>query len=286
MKIRNFYIKIFAMVLIAMALSLGLQAQTHGGSSQEIGYQIGTSYYIGDLNPSNPFKSRFHLAQGGFYRTNINSRIGVRFQVMNSTVEAWDTDSDNSWALNRNLHFRNNITEFSIQAEINYIEHVLGNPKHRFSGFLTAGFAYFTHDPEASDIHGNWHPLQPIGTEGQGFIEGVDIYKLGGFAMPYGIGFKVNLGTSLSFQLEWGMRKTWTDYLDDVSTTYIDDSYFLQDGNLLAAELADRMIEIPEEFDSSEGMQRGDPGRNDKYGYVLASISLRVSKKPTTCWEQ
>ena len=46
------------------------------------------------------------------------------------------------------------------------------------------------------------------------------------------------------------------------------------------------MIEIPEEFDPSEGMQRGDPGRNDKYGYVLASISLRVSKKPTTCWEQ
>ena len=274
------------MVLIAMALSLGLQAQTHGGSSQEIGYQIGTSYYIGDLNPSNPFKSRFHVAQGGFYRTNINSRIGVRFQVMNSTVEAWDADSDNSWALNRNLHFRNNITEFSIQAEINYIEHVLGNPKHRFSGFLTAGLAYFTHDPEASDIHGNWHPLQPIGTEGQGFIEGFDIYKLGGFAMPYGIGFKVNLGTSLSFQLEWGMRKTWTDYLDDVSTAYIDNSYFLQDGNLLAAELADRMIEIPEEFDSSEGMQRGDPGRNDKYGYVLASISLRVSKKPTTCWEQ
>ena len=88
------------MVLIAMALNLGLEAQTHGGFA-EIGYQIGTSYYIGDLNPSNPLNSRFHIAQGGFYRANVNSRIGVRFQVMNSTVEAWDADSDNSWALKK-----------------------------------------------------------------------------------------------------------------------------------------------------------------------------------------
>ena len=53
-----------------------------------------------------------------------------------------------------------------------------------------------------------------------------------------------------------------------------------------SVELADRIIALPEGVDSSEGLQRGDPGRNDKYGYFLASISIRVSKKPTTCWEQ
>jgi len=274
------------MAMIAMALSFSAIAQKHNGASQEIGYKIGASYYIGDLNPDNPLQSRPHITQGGFYRSNINSRVGVRFQVLNGTIEAWDQDSDNSWQTNRNLHFRNNITEFSIQGEINYIDHVLGNPKHRFSGFLTAGIAFYNHDPQASDSYGNWHPLQPMGTEGQGWTNGQDPYKLSGVAMPYGIGFKVNLGTSLSFQVEWGMRKTWTDYLDDVSTDYANEMMLRLERGDLSAELADMMIELPEGFDSSEGLQRGDPGRNDKYGYILASLSLRVSKKPTTCWEQ
>lgn len=275
----------FSMVLVTMALGLDSIAQNKRSGSKEIGYQAGVSYYIGDLNPNNPLLSRPHLTQGGFYRSNINSRVGVRFQVLNGVVEAWDEDSGNSWALNRNLHFRNNITEFSAQGEINYIDHVLGNPKHRFSAFLTAGIAYFTHDPEAQDSNGNWHPLQPMGTEGQGWTEGLDPYKLSGFAIPYGMGFKVNLGVSLSFQMEWGMRRTGTDYLDDVSTTYTNQLQLMLERGELSAELADRIIELPEGVDS-EGLQRGDPGRNDKYGYVLASLSLRVSKKPTTCWEQ
>jgi len=274
-----------AIALFVMALGLDSYAQAHRGASQEIGYQIGTSYYIGDLNPDNPLKSRPHITQGGFYRSNFNSRVGVRFQVLNGTVEAWDEDSNNSWALNRNLHFRNNITEFSIQGEINYIDYVLGNPEQRFTAFLTCGVAYFNHDPEAQDSNGNWHPLQPMGTEGQGWVDGIDLYSLSGFALPYGMGFKVNLGTSLSFQMEWGMRRTWTDYLDDVSTTYVNQLQLMQERGELSAELADRIIELPDGV-NSEGLQRGDPGRNDKYGYVLASLSLRVSKKPTTCWEQ
>jgi len=54
----------------------------------------------------------------------------------------------------------------------------------------------------------------------------------------------------------------------------------------LALEMADRIIEIPDGLSSSEGLQRGDPGLNDKYGYFLASLAFRVSKKPTSCWEQ
>jgi hypothetical protein len=276
--------------LTLMANAIGTSsvalAQAHGGASKEIGYQIGTGYYIGDLNPDTPLGSRFHLAQGGFYRHNFNSRVGLRFQIMNGVVEAWDEDSDNAWAQNRNLHFRNKITEFSVSGEINYIDHVLGDPRNRLTGYLTAGMAYFNHDPEGMDSFGNWHPLQPLGTEGQGWIEGVEHYTLSGFALPFGMGFKVNLGPAMSFQMEWGMRKTWTDYLDDVSTSYVNESNLRQERGELSAELADRIILLPTGLDSSEGLQRGDPGRNDKYGYFLASISFRVSKKPTTCWEQ
>lgn len=269
-----------------VCLVFSVNAQSSFGESKEIGYQLGTSYFIGDINPDSPLGCRYHIAHGGYYRHNVNSRVGLRFQIIQGTVEAWDEDSDNLWSQNRNLHFRNTIMEYSLSGEINYIDHVLGNPKHRITGFLTAGLAYFSHDPEAMDSFGNWHPLQPLGTEGQGWIDGVDNYKLGGLALPFGMGFKVNIGTVMSFQMEWGMRKTWTDYLDDVSTSYVDINALRQVKGDLSAEFADRIIDLPNGTDSSEGMQRGDPGRNDKYGFVLASVSFRVSKKPTTCWEQ
>ena len=264
----------FTVYIILLCCAFNLNAQSNLGESKEIGYQIGTSYYIGDLNPDNPLGCRYHLAQGGYYRYNINSRIGVRFQILQGTIEAWDEDRKNPWSVNR----------YSITGEINYIDHVLGNPENRITGFLSAGLAYYSHDPESMDSFGNWHPLQPMGTEGQGWIEGIDVYKLSGVALPYGMGFKMNLGTLMSFQMEWGMRKTWTDYLDDVSTSYVDNDVLRIERGELSAELADRIIELPEGMDSSAGMQRGDPGRNDKYGYVLASIAFRVSKKLTSCW--
>jgi len=276
----------FVMCLLMASFANHSFAQTFQGSSKEIGYQIGTSYYLGDLNPSNPLAVRNHIVQGGFFRHNINSRIGIRFQLLQGTIEAWDEDSQNAWSQNRNLHFRNKMVEFSISGEINYIDHVMGNPDNRLTGYLTAGIAYFTHDPEAMDSYGNWHPLQPLGTEGQGWIFGNDPYKLSGIALPFGMGFKINLGPAIAFQMEWGLRKTWTDYLDDVSTSYVNSVDLRQARGELALEMADRIIEIPDGLSSSEGLQRGDPGLNDKYGYFLASLAFRVSKKPTSCWEQ
>ena len=96
----------------------------------------------------------------------------------------------------------------------------------------------------------------------------------------------------MTFQVEWGARKLWTDHLDDVSGVYVN------------AELAERptspslddfqgtppyVLENeaqPWEGNLEEVYQRGDPGRNDRYGFFLVSLGFRVSKKATTCWEQ
>ena len=261
-------------------------SQTFQSSSKEIGYQIGTSFYLGDLNPTSPLSGRRHVTQGGYYRHHFNSRVGVRLQLLQGVVEAWDEDSQNAWAQNRNLHFRNKIVEFSISGEINYIDHVMGDPGDRLTGYLTAGLAYFSHDPEAKDNYGNWHPLQPLGTEGQGWTINHNPYKLSGLAIPVGMGFKINLGPAIAFQMEWGLRKTWTDYIDDVSTSYVNPVEIRQERGDLAFEMADRILALPDGVSSSDGLQRGDPGRDDKYGYFLASLAFRVSKKPTSCWNQ
>ena len=100
------------------------------------------------------------------------------------------------------------------------------------------------------------------------------------------MGFKVNLGPAIAFQMEWGLRKTWTDYLDDVSTSYVNPVELRQARGELALEMADRILDLPDELSTSQGLQRGDSGLDDKYGFFLASIAFRVSKKPTSCWEQ
>jgi len=277
------YLLLFGLIA---AINSESTAQTFQSSSAEIGYQIGTSYYLGDLNPNSPLSGRQHVTQGGYYRHHFNSRTGIRLQLLQGVVEAWDEDSQSSWAQNRNLHFRNKIVEFSISGEINYIDHVMGDPGDRLTGYLTAGLAYFSHDPEAKDSYGNWHPLQPLGTEGQGWAFDTNPYKLSGLAIPVGMGFKINLGPAIAFQVEWGIRKTWTDYLDDVSTSYVNPVEIRQARGDLAFEMADRILALPDGASSSEGLQRGDPGLDDKYGYFLASIAFRVSKKPTSCWNQ
>ena len=134
---------------------------------------------------------------------------------------------------------------------------------------------------------GNWQPLQPLGTEGQGWFEEVENYLTWGVAVPYGIGIKGTLGEAMSLQLEWGARKVWTDYLDDVSTVYMNPSLLREARGQTAVEFADRAEDRELAVGQSiAGLQRGDPGRADRYGYFLVSLGFRVSKKATTCWEQ
>ena len=172
-------------------------------------------------------------------------------------------------------------------AELNYRDYVVGVPRRRLMPFMMAGIAVYTHDPSSRDQFGNLVPLRPLSTEGQEWNEGSESYLLGGVAIPYGFGWKGTLGEGMSFQMEFGARKLWTDYLDDVSTVYMNPQILRSERGQTAVDFAD-MSETRELTNEQElaGLQRGDPGRNDRYGYFLFSLGFRVSKKPTTCWEQ
>ena len=173
--------------------------------------------------------------------------------------------------------------------EINYLDHQIGNPGHRLTAFLYAGLGVYTHMPEA-ELDGLWTPLQPLGTEGQGTTwgeaNGVDAYGTMGISIPFGFGFKSNIGPFTTLNIDWGVRKTWTDYLDDVSGMYADRAVLLQERGEVTAALADRSL-LPEGgVNNQGGLQRGDPSRTDMYAYITASLSFRISKKPTTCWSE
>ena len=272
-----------------LALAFVSHAQRQFDQSKEIGLALGTSYYLGDINPGKHLGGRLSAGYGGYYRHNFSRRISLRINYFQGRVEAWDADSPNPWQQNRNLHFRNDISEMSVLAEINYLDHQLGNPGDRFTAFLFAGLGVFNHMPEA-EFNGQWTPLQPLGTEGQGTTwaeaYGVESYGTSGISMPIGFGFKSNLGPFTTFCFDWGVRKTWTDYLDDVSGIYADRGVLLQEKGPTTASLADRSEVTEGGVLNQGGMQRGDPSRADVFGFVSASLSFRISKKPTTCWSE
>ena len=275
-------------ILLSLALLLfatGAFAQPkRPGASKEIGFLAGSMWYKGDLNPTNMFRSMGLPAYGMYFRQNIDARLSLRAQIMQGSFEVWDADHPDPWQQNRNLNVRNEIHEYSLCAELNFRKHVVGRPKRSMVPFLYAGAAIYNHDPEGYHKEGEreygWLALQPMGTEGQGSVEGLESYPLfGRFAIPYGLGWKGNLGSGMSFQFEWGSRMIFTDYLDDVSGAYAE----ISSESPVAILMSNPSPEGPNR--PGIGDQRGDAKRRDRYGYFLFSLGFRVSKKATTCWE-
>jgi hypothetical protein len=92
------------------------------------------------------------------------------------------------------------------------------------------------------------------------------------------VGVKFRLGKTFSFSAEYGFRMTWTDYLDDVSKTYVGSEVLLsnaEDG-ALASMLADRSGEVVEGYVNAPGIKRGDDSLDDWYAYLRVSLGLKL----------
>lgn len=250
----------------------------------EMGVMVGTSYYLGDLNQKHFKNSK--LSAGLIYRYNFNSRLTFRLNLLLANVEAFDSEASNVNDINRNLSFKSNITELGGMLEINYYSYVTGDKKSRFTSYILLGVSYFKMNPKAQYLD-VWYELQPLSTEGQGLPNGPDRYKLDSFALPFGLGAKINVVGRLAISLEYSLRFTTTDYLDDVSTFYYDNEIIRDQVGNVAAELADRRLNketVQAGIDGNgTGLQRGDSSRNDWYGFAGVFITMRLGKKPTTC---
>jgi hypothetical protein len=251
--------------------------------SADIGLVVGTAYYIGDINPTKHFGTRLKLSGGITYRNNVSKRWSIKTSLLYGQVEAWDADNENAWIQNRNLHFKNQFMEGSIQAELNYFDYQIGQSSSWISPYLFAGLAYYQMKPQAY-FNGTWYELQPLGTEGQGTTQGGKKYNVNGIAMPFGAGLKFNVYAIFGISIEWGTRRTWTDYFDDVSTVYAEPNMLENENGDLAALLADQSIQKEGPLGDNTGMQRGDPGRKDWYFFSTVSLNIRIDKPPTSCW--
>lgn len=262
------------LLLTALFSLLGAQAQV-----SELGITGGVTYYIGDLNPYRHYPKDTKLAFGILYRYNFSDRYAFRLQALNGTLQAYDNRSSDSLQLMRDLHFRARLLEFSGLLEVNFLKYrSKDKDSKKWTPFVFAGLAYYRASPQA-EYRGEWYDLQPLGTEGQGTTAqpGSDVYRVDNICIPFGAGFKWNVGR-LDFQVEWGLRRTYTDYLDDVSGTYVDRDQLAFENGPLAAALADPSALGQLTVYPNEGRARGDADTRDWYQYTGLSITYIISK--------
>ncbi|MEL6864954.1 MAG: DUF6089 family protein [Bacteroidota bacterium] len=236
----------------------------------ELGAMAGISNYGGDLAPKSFWDSfqETNAAFGGFLRYNFNNYFAAKFNVYHGKISGEDANAKNTSQQLRNLSFRSNILEFGLTVEYNILGYQPYALELPFSPYVFGGVAMFRFSPEAF-YDGRWVELQPLGTEGQ-YLDSYperDPYRLTTIAVPLGAGAKYAINDRWNLGLELGFRLTFTDYLDDVSTTYVDSEELLAQSGELAVILSNRSEEP-----KVDGDGRGDP--NNKDWYFMGGITI------------
>ena len=241
-------------VMIAMAVT-GIFGQAHAQYKSifipysTVGFGIGTSNYYGDMAPySRPISSTFGMMRwsvGANYARHFTPRLGARASFTWARIAGDDfkTNSDPKYNTNvlfaRNLQFRNDLKEFSLQGIFNLIpDNRSYDRRPQFGAYLFGGIAMTAHNPKALyvDVDGkkDWVKLQKLGTEGQGNDGYAKPYSLVQLAIPVGVGLRYKINSRFDISAELGFRFTFTDYLDDLAGNYADPSVFASDPIALA----------------------------------------------------
>lgn len=242
----------------------------------EIGLLFGASAYEGDLTEANTAFQRQdkNAAFGIFSRLDFNRYFSGRVNFTYGKLSANDAQSEDEGRRMRNLNFESRIVELSVVGEIN----ILGftDFSQRLRPYIYGGIALFNFNPE-TNYDGQLVELQPLGTEGQGMNNFDNKYQLTQFSIPMGLGISYQLSHNINIGLDIGLRKTFTDYLDDVSGTYVNYNELADGNGVLAAALGNRTGELlqTEPVNLPTGAQRGNPDSDDWYYVGGLTISYQ-----------
>ena len=286
-------------LLVFSVTVLSLSAQRYGRWRRmryEVIYAVGGTNFLGELGGANREGSDF-LRDFEVSQTRPLAQIGMRYKLYRDLavkgiltvgyLHGDDATTTEPFRQHRNLRFRAPIIEFATQIEYSIFTEKIG---HRYSlrrirglrGFkanlyVFTGIAAFWFNPQGK-YNGKWYNLQPLGTEGQGLIPTRPKYHRLQPSIPYGIGVKYGLDRRWSIGLEFGVRKTFTDYIDDVSTTYysgdaIRDAYGQEAAGLADPSISQTQNEVGW---TAAGQQRGDATDNDTYMFMTINMVYKL----------
>jgi len=232
----------------------------------DAGVFIGTANYQGELIKTRMEPTEYNFACGGFLRYNLSPKLAAKLMVNGTKLTGSDVFSNNRA---RNLSFTTFIAEVGVQGELNLFDYNILDGAHKATPYIFLGGAGFYYNPQA-EYRGTMVDLRPLGTEGQGLPGYADRYSKFAVAVPLGFGVKVAIHEVSNIGFEIGMRKTFTDYIDDVSTTYPDKATLQAIRGPVAAALSDRSLV---DGIGIEGRQRGNSSDNDRYTFLSFSFT-------------
>jgi hypothetical protein len=271
----------------------------------EIYAGVGITNFLGDLGGANQIGTNFAkdldieatrpvLTIGGkyFYHPRIAQRLSLSYGWLRGD-DKWTKEVARE---SRNLNFRSPIFEINTGFEIYLLTE--SSPKNRYALsrartkgqnpvgiYLFGGVGGFYFNPKGQNLNtGEWEALQPLRTEGQGWVNTRSPYRRFQLCVPMGLGFTFRLAPEWRLGLDLGLRKTFTDYVDDVSTQYVDPAVFLLNGSSDPAS--------SEYFGSGKyigqtsgpgagnvaGQQRGDPKDRDAYMFLTINVQYRFGR--------
>ena len=270
----------FLAFLLISSIAVNAQSQNNEYVQKgEFGITVGVAHYFGDINTRAAI-NRPKPALGAFFRKQFGNYVGVRLSAHYAQLGYSDTYSKNEYQNIRNLSFNTNIWEIALQGDFNFFKFIPNDPYYSFTPYVTLGVGVFTYDPYAF-TNGEKEFLRPLGTEGQliGY-NGRKPYNTLAMCIPLGVGVKYNVSEKINFSFEISHRFTTTDYLDDVSTTFVGADKFTPLST--AALLQDRSVEItPSTPLGVEGRQRGWSKQKDQY--IIAEIGITYNLSSYKC---
>ncbi|HXB31603.1 MAG TPA: DUF6089 family protein [Puia sp.] len=235
----------------------------------------GVSNYSGDLQAKAYTFDQSFFAFGAGAQYDITRNFSAISNIYIMKVGASD-QYNNSNLVFRNLSFQSNIIEWNLVGEYSFMDIT----QKKFSPFIFGGIAVFHFNPYAYDTTGQKVYLRPLSTEGEGLPQypGQKPYSLTQFAIPFGGGIKFRVSENVVLAYEVGFRKTFTDYIDDVSTIYVDKTILQNAKGPLAVEMAYRANELKggDPNYPPAGTERGGPKYKDMYYYTGIRVSIAL----------
>jgi len=232
----------------------------------------GISGYQGELStrPIDPIQSHPSFGLGLQYE--LNDHWLIRGDFTYGKISGHDKYSLAN--RNRNLSFASNLSEFSLGIE--YIP--INLYYYKVSPYAFAGIANYKFSPYTTARNGSRVILSEFSTEGQGFYLDRQPYKLRQFSIPFGGGLLWAVSDNFRVGFVVGFRKTFTDYLDDVSTTYVDKDILAQNRGTNALNYAFRGNELDPSLEyPADGTVRGNPKTKDWYHFSGITVRFRIT---------
>jgi hypothetical protein len=292
-------IKKIILFISLILFSVSVFSQTKKKYKYEFIAGIGPTGFLGDLGGSytngshfvkdyNVISTRYCLSVGLRYKP-YGSRFAAKAMLSFAEVSGSDDNSKDVIRQNRNLNFQSPIIELSVQAEYYLINGATKNrytisglnsrkKKTKLSIYLLAGVGVFYYNPQEW-YDGKWYSVRQYHLEGQGMPGGPKQFSNYSVALPIGLGYREEVSKRFTIGLEFGIRKTFTDYIDGVSGNYYDATKLTKAYGPTAAALADPNLGRIDGA-TMAGQQRGNPKYKDTYMFLTVNVGYKLLKKP------